>query len=104
MGRWLMDRKGHVIAHENEYGDIIVDDKRALGGSSIGNYEKPQGGGVSIHLPGNVLFFVILLTTFFFGGLLVLLAWLFFATGVAITLTVIFVAVLIGLGIFMFLG
>lgn len=102
MGRWLMDRKGHVIAHENEHGDIIVDDKKAFSGS--GDYPKASSGGVSIHLPGNSLFFVILLVTFFFGGLLVLLAWLLFSTGAAIALTVIFVIVLIVLGVFMFLG
>jgi len=102
MGKWFMDHKGHVIAHENDYGDVIIDDKKAFSGS--GDYPRANGGGLSIHLPGNTLFFAILLATFFFGGILVLLSWILFATWFAIVLTVIFVATLVTLGVLMFLG
>lgn len=100
------DQKGHMLSYENDHGDTIIDTKavKKAFGSGSGDYDKMSSGGISIHLPNNILMFLVLLGTFFFGGILVILAWLFFAPWLAITLTVIFVLVLLGLGVFMFLG
>ena len=86
-----MDTKGHIISYESDSGVTITDYKQLAKSAGLtgGDYERMHSsGGISIHLPDNMLIFFALLITAGVMGLFTLLAWLLFTTWFAIVLTV----------------
>ncbi len=86
-----MDTRGHIISYENDNGDTITDYsllKKALGlnknSSSSGDYDSVIGGSL---IPDKLLWFLVgaiigCVTVF------LVLAWIFFNTGVALAITI----------------